>query len=232
MTARENTHSGSDNSAPRVPNPDAQTILEYLETVDSATLQGLAAKAQLRESHLRDLLDQLQADGLVTVTTGFRSVRVEIADEDSAEADHEIVTDGGRLYPLFGYAADEIDADVDLTAEQLWSVLSSVRRRRIIRFLAAFYGPPEDDDERYIEVTKLAAVLARAETALRANEDVGDRQHRIYVALVQTHVPMLDDFGVVEYFDRPQKLGVGDDVVDLARLINIAESACSGGDPQ
>jgi len=224
MTANENTRTGRHNSgATRVQNPDAQAILEYLNTVDSATLEGLAARAGLPEAHLRDLLDELQADDLITVQTGFDAVRISITDNGPDQPD--VATDGG-LFGLGLFDADKTDPDVDLEPEEVWCVLSNCRRRRLIRFLAAFHS---EDKEHFVELSQLATALAKAQIGARASEPLSDRRHRMYITLCQTHAPLLDEYGVIEYLDRPQKLRVTDDVIGLAQILEDVDAACTGG---
>jgi len=234
VTANHDTHTRSDNSDPttRVPNPDAQAILDYLDTVDSATVEGLAAKAQLPEAHLRDLLDDLQERDLVAVETGFRAVRVTATgvrldddsdDADAAESGESVATDGGMVQTV----ADALGADgtpsVDLTADQVWTLLASGRRRRFLRLLAVLHDP---DQEYYLELRDLATALSTASHGTRVRESRHGEHHQTYVSLVETHVPMLEEYGLVEYYGRVKKLQAADEIVDVVRLMELVQRGC------
>jgi hypothetical protein len=221
MTARDTTRTDSENSDPtgRVPNGDAQTILDYLETVDYATLEGLAAKSGFPEAQLRDLLDDLQARGLVDVNTGFLTVHIERTDKN-------VATDGGLMRRAVDALSDE-KLNVDLTPAEVFDVLSSGRRRQVVRLLATLRGGDGEGDPAYLDLDDLAALLARSDHGLRANEPVPqEMQHRTYVALYQTHCPALDEAGLIEYYDRPRRLRATDDAVQVARLMELVAERC------
>ena len=57
-----------------------------------------------------------------------------------------------------------------------------------------------------------------------------EETHRCYVAITQTHAPLLDELGLLEYHDRVQKLGGTEDTVLLERLLNQNRDVCQGGD--
>lgn len=253
MTTTDPTHTRSDNSGvrqdsdadasgdtpPRVPNPDAQAVYEYLQTVDSATLEGLAAKAGLPEAYLTDLLDGLQERGLVSVETGFRVVRVSLAGPDDADdtgrahdaesrpddgASDGVATDGG--HGLVKTVADSLTTEttpsVNLTPEELWTVLDSRRRRRLVRLLAVLHDP---ETEYYLDVQDVAAALSTATNGTRTRETRHGEHHRIYVTLVETHLPLLDDHDLVAYYERPQKVQAADDIVDVARVLELVDGS-------
>lgn len=227
MTASENTNTTSDNSTPtgRVPNADAQLIVDYLQTVDSATLEGLAAKSGLAEAQLHDILDDLQDAGLVTVDTGFRCVRV------SAVGEPEAVADGGYVQRLIDVVGSD-DLDIEIPAGEIFSVLSSRRRRSTIRLLAVLYGGDTDDDPAYMELADLARALVKSQRGLRSIEDVPEpAYHRAYTALCQSHLPLLDDVGIVEYYERPQRLRATERAVKVAQVMELVADRCDGSEP-
>jgi len=216
MTARDTTRTRSHNSGSRAPNDDAESILDYLETVDSATLDGLAAAAGLPEAQLHDLLDDLQQRGLVDVETGFRDVRV-------SRTEREVATDGGTMRTVGDAISGDASPSVDLTPNEVWTLVGTRRRRRLIRLLAVLH---DSDDEYYLELKNVAAALVRTTTGARIPETRHEDHHRVYVSLVQTHVPLLDQHGVVEYHGRVKKVQATDEVLSLARVMELVVRAC------
>jgi len=223
MTAREPTHTRSDNSDPRVQNPDAQAIYEYLKTVDQATFERLVAKAGLPEAQLRDILDDLQADGLVTVETGFSTVTISVADDDEHHRDEDsVATDGGAIHTVADAVAGDAAA-VNLASGKVWEILASQRRRKTLRFLATLYEP---ESKTYIGLRDLATALVQTATARRHQHVSADEYHAVYVSLCQTHAPLLAENGLVRYYERPQKVRPTDDIVDLVRMMGWIDAAC------
>lgn len=227
MTASQDTNTTSDNSDPtgRVLNADEQLIVDYLRSVDHATLEGLAAKTEMPKAHLQDILDGLQANGFVTVHTGFRSVRIRACDR------RETVADGGYVQRLIDVVGSN-RVDLDIPAGDVFAVLSSRRRRSTIRVLAVLAGGDTEDDPEYLELADLARALVKAQLGLRSIEDVPtDEYHRAYTALCQTHLPLLDDVGIVEYYQRPQQLRATERAVEVAQLMELVADRCDGSEP-
>jgi len=218
MTASDTTRTRSHNSGSRAPTEDEEAILNYLESVDSATLNGLAAAAELPEAQLRDHLDDLQDRSLVEVNTGFREVRI-------SRTDQEVATDRGAQTVADAISVDDTPS-VELTPNQVWTLVAPARRRRLIRLLAVLH---DSDDEYYLELKNVAAALVQTTTGARIPETRHEGHHSVYVSLVQTHVPLLDEHGVVEYHTRVKKVQATDKVLALARVMEIGVRACGCG---
>lgn len=75
--------------------------------------------------------------------------------------------------------------------DQLWFVLSNYRRRYAIEYLL--------DNRREIPLRELAEGLAAWENDVAEDATTGSQRKRAYVALRQTHLPKLDELGIVEY---------------------------------
>jgi|SRR6056297_3331850 len=85
--------------------------------------------------------------------------------------------------------AIELAAQSDLTETERHQLLSSERRRRILAFLT--------DLSRSISCEELARKLAIAETGTTDPAEATVRE--ITISLHHSHLPALDDLGIVDY---------------------------------
>jgi len=217
MTANDRDDTASDNSGVTRDDLDAQTVLDYVRQKQNVTVDGLAKRAGVTKDELRWTLDELQQRGLITVEQGMRAVHVRPTDD----VDDSVATDGG----VFGKLVGAMSADqpsVDMVEQDLYECLADQRRRRLIRFLAGLY---DGDGLTFIEVNTLAEALAGAENA---GDLVTDEVHRNYVSLVQVHLPLLDHYGLIEYYERPKKLRSTEDAVEVADLMATISELCDG----
>jgi hypothetical protein len=81
--------------------------------------------------------------------------------------------------------------DTTLSQDDIYDILSSARRRYILLQLKQRQGP--------IELTELAEELAAWENDAPVADLPQEDRKRVYVSLYQTHIPKLDDAGLVEY---------------------------------
>jgi len=240
MTAHEPTHSPSENSGER---PDAQALLDHTRDRGHVSLQGLATRAGLTEARTKTLLEALEAQNLVDVTPGFQAVHItptdtnrdyqpSTVDDVRADGGHTDGDDTGEHEGGQGPLHRMVDAitpdpvQLPVTETEFYDVVSNTRRRRLIRLVAALTDP--DGDTTYISTRTAAHFLAVAETSEPA--PTAEETHRCYVAITQTHAPLLDELGLLEYHDRVQKLGGTEDTVLLERLLNQNRDVCQGGD--
>lgn len=80
----------------------------------------------------------------------------------------------------------------DLTRDEVFDVLSSTRRRLVVHALVGNGGKTS--------IGALSTRLAQWENDLSDDRDVTARQRkRVYTALRQSHLPRLDEVGVVDY---------------------------------
>jgi len=78
-----------------------------------------------------------------------------------------------------------------LTQDIAFDLLSSPRRRYVISYLQQHGGP--------VELGTLAEDVAAWENEVPVDELTSKQKKRVYVSLYQTHVPKLEEYGVVEY---------------------------------
>lgn len=209
--ATEDTHSTTDNTGGV---PTQAALIEYLQDVDRpVSLDQLASATVATREGLKPRLEQLEARGLIIVSMGLYHVTISLVDGP------HLVADGGR---------DPNTLDLDLTETELFRAVSCQRRRELIRLLAD--GAGWQNDEYYFNVSMLAEQLTAAES--NAVDGIsGDRDHRhsVYVALSQQHLPALDEIGVIDYYDRPQKLSIRGDLLEIAALLElVAERTIDG----
>lgn len=225
MTARKPTDAGSDNSGVNDDRIDRNELLEIVRQRGGATIEGLAKRTGLTQSEVRWMVIALQEAGLIDVQTGLHAVRVEATPK--AQEDDSVATDGGVIRSLMNAVGGE-QPSIDLTEAQLFDIIRNERRRRLIRLFAGLY---DGDELTFVKVGKLAETLARAEKNGDGPLTAQDRR-RQYISLIQTHLPMLDEHGVVEYFDRAKKVRVDEDAVLIADVVDSIGDLCDGTEEQ
>ncbi|AGB16271.1 hypothetical protein Halru_1665 [Halovivax ruber XH-70] len=82
----------------------------------------------------------------------------------------------------------ELTDQRDLTDSERYRLLSSERRRRVLAILANRPGPVSCDE--------LATMLV---AEMGGNEATDETHREVTISLHHTHLPMLDDLGVVTY---------------------------------
>jgi len=81
--------------------------------------------------------------------------------------------------------------DEKLSRDRVFDILSSPRRRYVLYYLREHGGP--------VELTDLAEKLAAWENDTTVAELSPQARKRVYVSLYQTHVPKLQEAGLIEY---------------------------------
>jgi DNA-binding transcriptional ArsR family regulator len=82
-------------------------------------------------------------------------------------------------------------SDTELTQDDVFEILSSPRRRYLLYYLRQRQEP--------VELTALAEHVAAWENGVDTDDLTTQERKRVYVSLYQTHVPKLDEAGIVEY---------------------------------
>lgn len=113
---------------------------------------------------------------------------------------------------------------VPMDPDSAFTALSNSRRRQMILSLARADGPTSASD--------LAVEIAAIEEGIDPSAVTGEQRTRVYICLTQTHLPTLDQLGVVEYDSRSKQVGPTDRTEPLAGYIRRLQTACyqSGGD--
>jgi len=80
--------------------------------------------------------------------------------------------------------------NLQLEQNDLFDILSSARRRYVLYLL---------DENGEMKLMDLAEHVAAWENEIDREAVTNDQRKRVYVSLYQTHVPRLEEFGLVEY---------------------------------
>ncbi|WP_050033495.1 DUF7344 domain-containing protein [Halorubrum halophilum] len=102
-----------------------------------------------------------------------------------------------------------------LPAEQVYAILANERRRRALKQLGSVGG--------VVTVHELSALIAGRETG----ESPPPKRCResVYTSLVQTHLPKLEELGVIEYDRESQTVEVSRHARDVALYTEVVASA-------
>lgn len=104
------------------------------------------------------------------------------------------------------------DGDTEtLTQDEAYDLLSNERRRSVITHLRE-RGEP-------IDVMELSRMVAASEYDMDPEELSKQQVKRVYVSLYQTHVPKLDERGVIEYDEENGTVRLSERVADLDPLM-------------
>lgn len=211
MTTPESTRPTGDNTGGA---PTEAELIDHLQDIDRpVSLDQLAKATGAARDTLKGRLERLEARGLIIISIGLYYVTVSLVDGS------QLVVDGGRAHPV---------ADIDLSPEQIYTILSNERRRETLRFLSRL---ADRDAETYAPVGPLSAVVcASGEEFCPKTGGDDDDQHATYVALTQTHLPLLHDLGAVEYYSRVQKVAPTDIGLALTELMDIVDGAADTGE--
>ncbi len=82
--------------------------------------------------------------------------------------------------------------DSPLSQDQIFHLLQNERRRAVLRYLA-------QTNEDSVRMRDVAEQVAAWENDTTVQQLHSDERQRVYIALYQTHLPKLDDEGVIEY---------------------------------
>lgn len=114
---------------------------------------------------------------------------------------------------------------IGLTPDEVHTILENERRRAVITELAE----TDETDHRgevVLDVGELAERIAAAEVDVTREALTPQQRRRVYITLVQTHAPVLDNYDVVTYHERSKKIEAEPDVEALARVIEYVTVAC------
>lgn len=221
MTADHNISSSSDNSGDQSDAAAANTanveqVLRCLREREHApTREELAMDLQYPIETLDAVLDGLERRDIVTVERGAMCDLVQLLDDDS-DSEEPRKADCQHPRPIVG--------TIDLSVVGVFNVLDSMRRRTIVRLLASETLP---SSRREVPITTLAKYLAAEERDIPRSEVTVRQTTYLGSDLLQTHLPILDDLGVVEWDEYAYGLQPTESVEQLAALLDLIEAACS-----
>ncbi|AXR78673.1 DUF7344 domain-containing protein [Natrarchaeobaculum sulfurireducens] len=88
-------------------------------------------------------------------------------------------------------SVSDSEADDGLSKDVIFELLKNRRRREVLAYLL--------EAEETVTLGELAEQIAAWENDTDVNALSSDQRKRVYVALYQTHLPKMDDAGIVEY---------------------------------
>ncbi|WP_436346892.1 DUF7344 domain-containing protein [Natronorubrum sp. FCH18a] len=96
----------------------------------------------------------------------------------------------------------------ELTQAELFDVFSNARRRRAVQYLKRQGGS--------CDLAPLVEQVAAWENGIDPDEVTRTQRRRVYISLYQTHLPMLEEHGIVDWDpdDHAIELLPGDDVFE------------------
>ncbi|MGM0398729.1 MAG: DUF7344 domain-containing protein [Halobacteriota archaeon] len=99
-----------------------------------------------------------------------------------------------------------------LSQDEAFDLLSSPRRRYVIHYLRRSGEP--------VELGNLADEVAAWENETPVEELTSQQRKRVYVSLYQTHIPKLEEFGIVEYDGDAGTVRVTDQIDEIGRYLS------------
>lgn len=103
----------------------------------------------------------------------------------------------------------------ELSEDTIFSVLSNERRRYVLHYL--------DRVEREAELSDLTEQVAAWENGADVADLEYDQRKRVYTSLHQTHLPKLDDAGVVDYDRDRGTVAVAVGAADLDAYLSAVD---------
>ncbi|MFD1562227.1 hypothetical protein ACFR99_01410 [Haloarchaeobius amylolyticus] len=88
-------------------------------------------------------------------------------------------------------ASETIDRASTLSLDEIYHLLQTQRRRDVLRYLQTADGR--------VRLRELAEQVAAWEQETTIDELRSDERQRVYISLYQSHLPKLDNHGVVDY---------------------------------
>jgi DNA-binding transcriptional ArsR family regulator len=103
-----------------------------------------------------------------------------------------------------------------LSQDALFSLLSNPRRRFILQYL--------NRTEESIRLQELATEVAAWENETEPAELTDKQEKRLYVSLYQTHIPKLEEAGIVDYDGDTGEIRLTDRGTDINRYLDADAS--------
>ncbi len=112
------------------------------------------------------------------------------------------------------------DDDGRLSKDEMFHILQNERRRRVLEFISNCDGP--------VEMRDVAEQVAAWEHDTTVQALTSDERQRVYIALYQSHLPKLDDVGLIDYNQSRGIIDPRETVEQVEPYLNTAESASDG----
>lgn len=109
----------------------------------------------------------------------------------------------------------------ELSQEEVFDLLSSPRRRFVLYYLRGADEP--------IELGELANEVAAWENETEVSELTSQQRKRVYVSLYQTHIPKLEEFGVIDYDPESGLVRPTDQVQNIGQYLQTENEQVQWG---
>lgn len=122
------------------------------------------------------------------------SQRPEATSESSTETENQsIVSDGAQAQEqsVSAEQAEHPEEEQSLAKDDIFHILQNERRRQVLRHLKGV--------DETVEMREIAEKIAAWENDTTVANLYSDQRQRVYIALYQSHLPKLDDLGVINY---------------------------------
>jgi DNA-binding transcriptional ArsR family regulator len=107
---------------------------------------------------------------------------------------------------------------IHLSPDDAFKALSNSRRRQVILSLSQSENP--------VPAGALAREIAARENEIDLDQVTGKQRSRVYIGLIQSHLGLLDDLGVIEFNDRTKHVTATDETQPLASYIQQLKRNC------
>ena len=213
MTADQSTHRERVNPT-GAHDTDVQTVVTMLPQCDGATKIRLARElTEHLQLRLPAVLEKLKHPEIINFLCSFRNSREGLPEEDNPKL--SVIADGSGMID---------DYEVSITANDIFELLASPRRRALIKQISEL-TPIGEETETHLELRELATMMAGAQTGVDTGELSNEERHRTYVSLTQVHAESLEEHDVATYHRRVKKITPTADIHALATIIEAVEAA-------
>lgn len=115
---------------------------------------------------------------------------------------------------------DELDAGIDETL----FVLKNERRRRVIAYVVA------NDDGSGIRLDTLSEEIAARENGsdISPHQVTCEQRKRVYIGLYQSHLPKLEEVGVIDKEERTNRVFANDQTYAINRILETILQVAGG----
>jgi hypothetical protein len=117
-------------------------------------------------------------------------------------------------------ATETVDAQSELSLDDVYHLLQTKRRRDVLRYLRTADEP--------VRLRELAEQVAAWEQGTSIDDLSSDERQRVYISLYQSHLPKLDNHGIVDY-DKDR--GRVEATSRTVQLDSYLESPAESGSP-
>jgi len=108
---------------------------------------------------------------------------------------------------------------IHLSPDDAFEALSNSRRRQVILSLSRSENP--------VPASDFAREIAAKENEIDPEQVTGEQRTKVYIGLIQSHLGLLDELGIIEFNDRAKLVSETDDTQPLANYIKLLRRSCT-----